>query len=503
MNVATTLILSFLSSAKAGQKLTMKVATYATELAPGPGLANATKHVAANLKNADIDMICMQGVEIDQDAVKEALPDYPYVYKMTKAEGSTSCKCEAEEVGLVLGDAMKCMGETCKGAPNLAVCLLSDQCLGKHKPTLNPRCIGCIASTLGNPAALENPMLVVSECTRSKNDAPRDETLACEGPYKGSYGVALASKHPLTSTKSVHFPNSLVANRGFAHVTVEPFCGYPVEVLCGFWRGNDTVPPRSMQLDLGPLDGYFPPQPQTKPETFYGGTPSTPAEEAMMQAKYTGEYLGKELACNKFGTCQGSKSVAVLVGNFAVGPTIESANIGNANPDVYKAHEDAYEKQNGFSNPMVAAGKDALCSDCVAEMMSAWYKSDPAGMVQGLSAWSGQNMTDDQVQTMMSEQMDMLIDHAWIKGTSATSDIAPFRTPLTHEGIRYPVGVTFTIDVGDSTGPCATTAAPATNKASDGSSDTTAVSGDSTSSTRKLSAVLASISTCSVLAFFA
>lgn len=454
----------------------MKVATYMTDFLPGPAMENFTIQARETLKAGNVDVVCMQGAFAEEDVIKAGLAEYPYVYAMPKEAGKVPCKCEAEELGAVLADALTCMSSTCNGLAgyDFIGCLFGEECLGKHQKTTSERCIGCLASGYtSNPTILENPMALAAMCTRGKNDAERDETKACEGPNQGTTGVVVASKLPFTSTKPVYFPNSVVANKGFAHVTVEAACGHPVEVLCGHWRKNDLI------LPWGSME-YFKPQAQSNAEAFYGAAPDTPASEATMQSKYTADYVSKNV---------GNGSVALITGTFGAGPKVASTNIHGVHPDMYKIHDDNF-KAKEFSNPMVESDAP-MCSECGSREIKKWMAMDKEATMASMRDWMG-NMSDSQMMAEIDAMSDALIDHIWIRKNSDTKSVTPFQPTLAHPGVRFPIGVSFTVDVGDSPDSCPTTPTTTT---------TAPPLPQQTSSASERSASLLVLSTCMLFAF--
>ena len=296
-----------------GEDAQSRIATYNLGLAFGyvPEASARIDPIITALQNAELDLVCLQELWVDQDDDGEWTTDvidrvlggvadtYPHSYwARTRVPGDApEVGCTVEEADMLLACAEPACGD--EPPDNLATCVLAE-CDAEFQATASA-CQSCMVTNLGRPLD--------------------DIVEACRGVtrggvvYDGHNGLAIISRHPLEDTELIELDYALTA-RSVLRATVDLPGAGPTDVYC-----------THLAADLSEEIAY--------PE---GGMFSSFAEENAVQ---TERILAE---ANSANDSSGDRNVALL-GDFNHGPALgqQRAEL----PENYQAVLDA-----GYESPI-------------------------------------------------------------------------------------------------------------------------------------------------------
>ncbi len=310
----------------------LSVVSYNVGLAFGyvPEASGRKDAVIAALASSDADVVCVQELWTNQndagewttEVIDEVLAatstNFPNQYwqRTVTSDTTTPLGCTVEEAEPLEACAMANCGS--EPPENLASCVTT-LCEAEFLGT-SPGCQSCMASNLGGTLD--------------------DIIMACKGVfssgvvYDGHNGLAILSKHPLTTTEILELDYALTA-RAVLHATVAPEGAEPVDLYC-----------THLASDLSSTIDYPP-----------NGTYTSFAEENAAQAMAALGWIDQTATA----------PTTILAGDMNHGPQVGTGHAELA--DNYQIVLGA-----GFTDPIADSG--ASCSFCEANTLQSGSGTD-------------------------------------------------------------------------------------------------------------------------------
>jgi endonuclease/exonuclease/phosphatase family metal-dependent hydrolase len=266
---------------------------------------------------SDYDVLCLQELwtsqnmdgtwttSVIEDLLTRVSGTYPESYwqRTTVPEDAPLTGCEIAEADQLLA----CADPACGDVPpeNLADCVLAN-CSAEFDMT-SSSCQSCMVANLGMPLDA-----IVSACRGQSRGGI---------VYDGHNGLALLSKHPLTSTSVLELQYALTA-RAVLHAEIDLPGHGPTDVYC-----------THLAADLSASVAY---------------PPNSPFES------YAGENLAQINALLSYVDTSGSTGQNVLAGDFNTGPAV-----GDTQAELPQNYQRIVS--SGYADPVFDLGQCSFC----------------------------------------------------------------------------------------------------------------------------------------------